>query len=105
THLPELVEAGVVPVEWVDTACRRVLEQKDRLGLFDRRYVDVAAAAAAFDTPSDRELARRAAAESIILLTNDGILPLVTGQRLAVLGPGADDPRLMLGDYHFPAHL
>ena len=51
-------------------------------------------------------LARQAVAESIILLTNDGVLPLApTVKRVAVIGPGADDERLLQGDYHYPAHL
>ena len=40
-----------------------------------------------------------------MVLTNDGTLPLAAGRRVAVIGPSADDPRLLLGDYHFPAHL
>jgi beta-glucosidase-like glycosyl hydrolase len=104
-HLPELVESGAVPVEAIDTACRRVLAQKVELGLFDDPYVDAEAAAATFDTPEDRALARRAVAASITLLTNDGTLPLAAGQKVAVLGPSADDPRLFLGDYHFPSHV
>ena len=103
--LPEQVAAGTVPVEAVDAACHRVLSQKADLGLFDDPYVDAGAASAAFDTVEDRALARRAVAASITLLANDGILPLRAGQRVAVLGPSADDPRLLLGDYHFPAHL
>ena len=58
-----------------------------------------------FDTLEDRTLARQAASASIVLLANDGVLPLQSGARVAVLGPSADDPRLLLGDYHFPAHL
>ncbi len=102
--LPDQVEAGTVPVDAVDAACRRVLAQKAELGLFDDPYVDAGGAAAIFDTVEDRALARRAAAASIVLLTNDGTLPLRSGQRVAVLGPSADDPRLLMGDYHFPAH-
>jgi beta-glucosidase len=102
-HLPELVEAGRVPVAAIDAACRRVLHQKVELGLFDEPYVEVGAVA--FDTVEDRALARRAVTESIVLLANDGTLPLRPGQRVAVLGPSADDPRLLMGDYHFPAHL
>jgi beta-glucosidase len=82
-----------------------VLTQKGELGLFEQPYVDTAAAPAAFDTLADRALARRAASASIVLLANDGTLPLRPGARVAVLGPSADDPRLLLGDYHFPAHL
>jgi beta-glucosidase len=87
-HLPALVNAGAVPVESVDASCRRVLTQKDALGLFEQPYVEASSAAAVFDTLEDRALARRAASSSVVLL-----------------GPSADDPRLLLGDYHFPAHL
>lgn len=100
------VEAGRVEMAAVDAAVRRVLRLKLRLGLFEQPYVDADVAAAVFDTPPQRALARRAVAESAILLANDGILPLApTIRRLAVIGPGADDPRLLQGDYHYPAHL
>ena len=105
-ELTPLVEAGVVPVANVDAAVRRVLVQKVELGLFENPYVDADAAPAAFGTPWGRQLARRAAAESIILLDNDGTVPLSDGLRtIAVIGPAADDPRLLEGDYHYPAHL
>ena len=104
-QLPPLVSSGAVPLEAVDVSCRRVLAQKDELGLFEQPYVDTSAAATVFDTVEDRALARKAASASIVLLTNDGVLPLATGARVAVLGPSADDARLLLGDYHFPAHL
>jgi beta-glucosidase len=104
-QLPPLVSSGAVPLEAVDVSCRRVLAQKDELGLFEQPYVDTSAAATVFDTVEDRALARKAASASIVLLTNDGVLPLATGARVTVLGPSADDARLLLGDYHFPAHL
>ena len=104
-NLPALVSSGAVPVEAVDASCRRVLAQKEQLGLFEQPYVDAPAASAVFDMVEDRTLARQAAAASIVLLANDGVLPLQSGARVAVLGPSADDPRLLLGDYHFPAHL
>src|SRR5438552_3665412 len=100
------VEAGRVPLEVVDTAVRRVLRLKFQLGLFEHPYVEAEAANAAFQTPEQRMLARQAVAESTILLTNDGALPLApTVKRVAVIGPGADDERLLQGDYHYPAHL
>lgn len=89
----------------IDRAVRRVLAQKFALGLFDDPCVDAAAAPLAFDPPADRALARRAAAESLVLLTNDGTLPITAARRVAVLGPAADDRRLLLGDYHYPAHV
>src|SRR5438105_6310591 len=100
------VESGRLAVEVVDTAVRRVLQMKFQLGLFEHPYVDVEVASAAFQTPRSRAIARRAVAESIILLFNDGLLPLAPQlRRVAVIGPGADDERLLQGDYHYPAHL
>lgn len=100
------VEAGRLPMEVVDTAVRRVLRMKFQLGLFEQPYVDSESASDHFQTPEQRALARRAAAESTILLSNDGVLPLAPHvKRIAVIGPAADDQRLLQGDYHYPAHL
>jgi beta-glucosidase len=105
--LRPLLADGRLEVALVDRAVRRVLRSKFQVGLFEQPYVDEDAAAAAFDTPADRALARRAATRSIVLLQNDGVLPLdpATLRRVAVLGPAADDRRLLQGDYHYPAHL
>jgi beta-glucosidase-like glycosyl hydrolase len=100
------IEAGRVQLEVIETAVRRVLHLKFQLGLFEHPYVDAAAANAVFQTPEQRVLAYQAAAESTILLTNDGVLPLApTVKRVAVIGPGANEERLLQGDYHYPAHL
>lgn len=105
-HLPEAVRAGRLDEALIDESCERVLAQKIELGLFENPYVDAAAAITVFDTPDQRELARRAAAEGVILLKNDGVLPLDPSiGTIAVIGPHADDPRLLQGDYHYPAHL
>lgn len=105
-HLPAEVAAGRVDEALIDESCARVLAQKIRLGLFERPYVDPGVALAVFDTPEQRALARRVAVEGVVLLTNDGVLPLDPGLgSVAVLGPHADDPRLLQGDYHYPAHL
>ncbi len=107
-ELPPLVEAGVVPEAVVDLSVRRVLRHKFALGLFEEPFVDVATATASFGTPASRALARRAAVESLVLLDDtDGIIPLDPAalSTIAVIGPAADDPRLLEGDYHYPAHL
>ncbi len=107
-ELPQLIEAGVVPEALVALSVRRVLRHKFELGLFDDPFVDEERAAAAFGTPRGRELARRAAVESIVLLDDeDALLPLDPAAlgSVAVIGPAADDPRLAEGDYHYPAHL
>jgi beta-glucosidase len=106
-ELPACVADGRLSEATIDRAVRRVLAQKFRLGLFEQPYVDASRAVAVFETPPQRELARRAAAKGLCLLTNDGVLPLsVTDVRsVAVIGPHADDRRLLQGDYHYPAHL
>jgi beta-glucosidase len=106
-ELPVLVRAGHLAEETIDVAVERVLAQKFRLGLFDRPYVEPSRAAACFDTPEQRDLARRVAAKAVCLLTNDGVLPLQPSDlgSVAVIGPHADDARLLQGDYHYPAHL
>ncbi len=99
---------GRLAMAVLDQAVRRVLRSKFQVGLFEDPYVDDARAGEVFDTPSDRALARRAATQSIVLLQNHGdVLPLDVGQlgRVAVIGPAADDPRLLQGDYHYPTHI
>jgi beta-glucosidase len=99
------IEAGRLSMDIVDQAVRHVLRLKFQLGLFEHPYVDASVANLVFQTDEQRKLARRAVAESAILLTNNGVLPLApTIKRLAVVGPGADDMRLLQGDYHYPAH-
>jgi len=105
-HLPTAVREGRFDEALVDESCERVLAQKIQLGLFENPYVDEGAAISVFDTPDQRALARRAAAEGAILLKNEGVLPLdPSTASIAVIGPHADDPRLLQGDYHYPTHL
>jgi beta-xylosidase len=118
------VHDGTVPEALIDRAATRVLRQKCELGLLDPSWDPVPAALAGADgaggadeaavdlaPPATRDLARRLAEESVVLLANDGILPLApapAGQeprRIAVVGPRADDPYAMLGCYSFPSHV
>jgi beta-glucosidase len=102
-----LVERGELAIEDVDRALRRALALKFRLGLFEDPYVDAGRAPEVYQTGESRRLARELAQRSIVLLRNEGdLLPLspATG-RIAVLGPCADDVRLLQGDYHYPTHL
>ena len=108
------VQAGAVPEALIDRAATRVLRQKCELGLLDPSWDPVPAALAGPDTtpdlapPASRALARRLAQESVVLLANDGILPLAAGppaRSIAVVGPRADDPYAMLGCYSFPSHV
>jgi beta-glucosidase len=104
--LLDALEQGLIEPELIDTSVRRVLTQKFALGLFDDPFVDEGAATAAFGRADDVTLARRAAAEAVVVLSNDGVLPLTSEPAsIAVIGPHADDVRLTQGDYHYPTHL
>jgi len=97
--LLKAVKEGIISETIIDEAVSRVLRVKFLLGLFTNPYVKVEEAARAFDTPEDRALALRAARESIILLKNDGVLPLKKDLKsIAVIGPNADTTRGLLGD-------
>jgi len=105
--LRSALERDEVPLEWIDRSVRRLLHLKLSLGLFENPYVDAAAAPRVYQTAAQRALARRVGQQSIVLLQNAGeLLPLDPQlRRLAVIGPCADDIRLLQGDYSYPAHL
>jgi len=103
TPLVERVRRGEIPEEHLDRSVARVLALKCELGLLDDGW-DTPAEPSDLDPPELRELARRLAEESIVLLANDGVLPL-RARRVALTGPVADDPRAMLGCYTFPNHI
>ena len=91
--LPDLVKQGVVKQSDIDAAVAHVLALKFRLGLFEHYTLDAGQAKALPQLQSTRDLALRAARESIILLKNkDNLLPLAKGhyQTIAVIGPNAD---------------
>ncbi len=89
--LLEQVHQGSVPVEWIDQAVQRILAAKFRLGLFDQPYVDPQEAEIRTGSAEARELALEAAQKSLVLLKNDGLLPLPLEKlkTLAVIGPNA----------------
>ena len=103
-----------IDIALVDRAVRRVLTQKCELGLLDPDWSpdpELAGAAgsaeggAALDDRESRSLARDIARQSIVLLANQGTLPLGPGQRIAVVGPRAHEASAMLGCYSFPQHV
>jgi beta-glucosidase-like glycosyl hydrolase len=100
--LRERLEAGEVDPAYVDRALERVLRQKVELGVLRPSPV---AEDVDLDPAEAREVSRRIAEESIVLLANDRILPLATGSRIAVVGPNADSPEALLGNYSFTNHV
>ncbi len=99
------VERGLVSSDELDRSVARVLVSKIRLGLFEQPFVDVGAVTAHTRTDDQLDLARRVAADSLVLLKNDGTLPLAAPQTVAVIGPNADSARALLGDYSYIAHV
>jgi beta-glucosidase len=91
----------------LDAAVARLLHMKFRLGLFERPYVDVPDEAVLVDLAADEARAARALAErSLVLVQNDGLLPIVhERRRVAVIGPIADSARDLLGDYSHLVHM
>jgi beta-glucosidase len=101
-HLSALLKQGKVTLEEINTACRRVLEAKYKLGLFEDpyRYISEERAAREIMSPDKLEAARNIARQSLVLLKNAGsVLPLRTGSTLALIGPLADDHRDMIGSW------
>jgi len=107
---PPLAEGlgdGSLDERLLDLAVGRVLRVKFRLGLFERRYVEIPTEAS-FEqlAESESRAARSLAERSLVLLENDGVLPLAPDlRRLAVIGPIADSARDLLGDYSHLVHM
>lgn len=113
------VEEGRLSEKFVDRAVTRVLRQKAELGLLDQDWnsPDSGGATAdplspdhSFDTDADRKLARTIAEQSVVLVKNDGVLPVVGGSSdfrgsIAVIGPAAHDAICLVGCYSFPNHV
>ncbi|MFD5472308.1 glycoside hydrolase family 3 C-terminal domain-containing protein [Streptomyces sp. NPDC127105] len=89
----DALEQGLLTEADVDTAVRRQLSARFRLGEFDPGE-DPHAGTGEFDTPEHRALALEAAEQAVVLLSNDGLLPLAPGTRVAVVGPLADECKL-----------
>jgi beta-glucosidase len=99
SNLPELVRAGRVGEAQIDAAVARILALKFEAGLFENPYLDARRAMRETNAPASIRLARTAAEKALILLKNDGILPLAprSGLKLAVIGPNSVEP--LLGGY------
>jgi beta-glucosidase len=100
TNLKKAVADGKVSQARIDEAVSRILTLKFRLGLFEHPFVDAGAANAAVENPAAHRLARKAAQESLVLLRNDGALPLSRKvHKILVTGPASDSPTNQLGGW------
>ncbi len=96
---PDLVASGQVSMRRINDAVRRILRVKFRAGLFKNPYVDVDAAPGKQLLPKNRAAARRAAGRSMVLLKNEGVLPLDPAKSTAIIGPLGDSGHDMLGPW------
>ena len=103
SKLESAVDKGLLSEEKLDQIVSRILKTKFELGLFERPYTPVPTQP--IQSSSSRTLAYQVAAESVVLLKNDGTLPLSRSTKLSVIGATADDPLALLCGYSFPVHL
>ncbi|MCU0465670.1 MAG: glycoside hydrolase family 3 C-terminal domain-containing protein [Anaerolineae bacterium] len=104
--LKAAVESGQVDIGLIDACVRRVLRQKVMLGLFEDPYVDDGRVIDIYSDAGAIALSREAAGKGVVLLKNDGILPLTSAHKtIAIIGPAAHSIRSLQGDYHYPSHL
>ena len=110
-HLQEAIDSGLVKPETLERAVKRVLRHKFLAGLMDKNPYLYANDDIQLDTPEERQTAYQIATQSVVLLENNGILPLgaakqdTASHRMKVLltGPNANSMWAMCGDYSFPA--
>lgn len=104
--LKKSLEEGRITEADIDRACRRILEAKYKLGLFEDpfRYLDDERYSKEVYTAENRAFAREAAHESLVLMKNNGVLPLSKDARVAVVGPMADNPMVMTGTWAMSSH-
>ena len=104
----EAVKQGLLKESDIDAAVTRLMTARMKLGMFDPPemvpYTKISESE--LDSPAHRALARKLANESMVLLKNDGLLPLKSGvKRIALIGPLADQTRVLLGNYTgIPTH-
>ena len=101
--LPQAIEMGLVSQETFDRAVKRVLKLKAQVGLLDKNPVLFDKGNIQFDTPQERQTAYQLATQSVVLLKNNGVLPLKAESNIALTGPNANSFWSMCGDYSYPS--
>ncbi|MBR5657287.1 MAG: glycoside hydrolase family 3 C-terminal domain-containing protein [Prevotella sp.] len=102
-HLQEAIDKGLVKPEALERAVKNVLRIKFQAGLFDKNPNLYAKGEIQLDSPEERQTAYDIASQSIVLLENNGVLPLKDVKNVLLTGPNANSIWAMCGDYTYPA--
>ena len=102
-YLQEAIDKGLVKPEVLERAVKNVLSIKFRAGLFDKDAYLYSKEDIKLDTPEERQTAYDIATQSVVLLENNGVLPLKDVKNVLVTGPNANSIWAMCGDYTYPA--
>ena len=102
-HLQTAIDEGLVSPETFENAVKNVLRHKFRSGLFDKNPYLYSDEHIVLDSPQERQTAYEIATQSVVLLENNGILPLKNPGKILLTGPNANSMWAMCGDYSFPA--
>ena len=102
-YLQEAIDKGLVKPKILERAVKNVLRVKFRAGLFDKDAYLYSKEDIKLDTPEERQTAYDIASQSIVLLENNGVLPLKNVKNVLLTGPNANSIWAMCGDYTYPA--
>ena len=102
-YLQEAIDKGLVKPEMLERAVKNVLRIKFRMGLFDKDAYLYSKENITLDTPEERQTAYDIATQTVVLLENNGILPLKDIKNVLLTGPNANSIWAMCGDYTYPA--
>lgn len=99
--LPDAIEKGLVSQQTLEKAVKRVLMHKERLGLLDKNAKLYESGHIEWDSKENRNTAYQLATQSVVMLQNNGVLPLKKASKIALVGPNANSMWSMVGDYSY----
>lgn len=103
--LPEYVRSGQLEESCIDESVRRILKIKFDMGLFENPYCKEEDISVLMVNPEKEKVSKEIAEKSLVLLKNDGVLPLEKGKKIALVGPHADNLRYQVSGYTYPAYI
>lgn len=104
-NLPNYVRSGELDESLLDESVRRILTIKFKRGLFENPYCEIEKLEEAMVNEEKESVSKMIAQDSLVLLKNDGVLPLKKGTKIAVIGPHADSLRYPVSGYTYPAYI